>query len=76
MAIRKITIYECDLCKRKVDKQGDLTRINLPEFDNEEFISMNDVEIDCCNDCIEKIAKLLANKIGYYDTEKDEIVVK
>lgn len=76
MAIRKITIYECDLCKKEVKKESDLTRINLPQFDNEEFVSMDNVEIDCCNDCIEKIAKLLANRIGYYDTEKDEIVVR
>ena len=32
--------------------------------------------IDCCHDCEEKIAKLFAEHIGYYDLEKDVIVRK
>ncbi len=78
MAKRNITIYECDLCKTEVKNEKDLTQIKLPCFENEEhfFLDDNFTTIDCCNDCAEKIAKLLAKNIGYHDLDKDMLVRK
>ena len=32
--------------------------------------------VDCCPCCTEKIAKLLAKNIGYYDIDGDKLVLK
>lgn len=78
MAKRNITIYECDLCKKDVKNEKDLTSIKLPCFENGEYYFWDDsfTTIDCCNDCTEKIARLLVENIGYYDPEEDELIRK
>ena len=83
MAKREITIYECDLCKKKVENERDLRKIMLPykEEDDDFFIddyesNYKDGSVDCCDECLEKIAKLLAEHIGYYDIIKDKLIVK
>lgn len=82
MAVRNITIYECDLCKKNVEKEGDLRKTMLPCKEEDDFymdnyeLAYKDGDVDCCNECIEKIAKLLAKHIGYYDIDEGKFVLK
>lgn len=86
MAKKEIIIYECDLCKKEVENARGLTGIRLPYFENGEHYFMDDYDtsvissagivIDCCDSCTEKIAKLLAKNIGYYDLDKDKLILK
>ena len=84
MAIKQITVYECDICKSKVNDGYYLTQIRIPSFENGDHYFMEDCGdddqkesiIDCCPGCTEKIAKLLAKNVGYYDIDEDKVIIK
>ena len=84
MAIRNITIYECDICKQRVESDYQLTRIRIPALENENDYYMEDCTsneqeesiIDCCTVCTEKIAKLLAKNVGYYNLNEDKVTIR
>ena len=42
MAKREIIIYECDLCKKEVKSEMDLTQIRIPVYDNGEYYFTDD----------------------------------
>ena len=77
MAKREIIIYECDLCKKEIKNERDLTKVQLPYFDEDTdyYFGYAD-EYDCCEECATKIAKLLGKHIGYYDEEKGVLVAR
>ena len=80
MAVKKITIYECDICKKEVKNEKDLTKIQLPYFEDGKYYmsDYDDNKIDCCDACAEKVAKALAKNIGFYNEDEDEakLVIK
>lgn len=77
MAIKNITIYECDICGKKVENQFDFSRIKFPACFNGEYFFVNDVNkdlFDCCEECSQKITNSFAKNIGYWDTHNQVIV--
>lgn len=88
MATKTITIHECDLCKREVERKSELRKIRLPNVETmldyggtnyfmDDYNSSDKSNvIDCCDDCSYKMAKLLSENFGFYYLNEDEIRIR